>query len=66
MSTVLEIEEAVRSLSPTDLAAFRSWFAEYDAENWDEQFAADVAEGRLDPLAQEALDDFQAGRCTDL
>ena len=29
-------------------------------------FAEEVAAGRLDALAQEAIQDFQAGRCTDL
>jgi hypothetical protein len=66
MSTVHEIEQAVRSLNPPDLAAFRAWFAAYDAEVWDRQLADDVAAGRLDRLAEEALDDLHAGRCTDL
>ena len=35
---VEEIERAVRKLSPEELAAFRAWFAEFDAEVWDRQF----------------------------
>jgi hypothetical protein len=66
MSTVSEIEQAVRQLSEQDLAAFRAWFAEYDAQLWDEQFERDVAAGKLDALANEALDDLRSGRCTDL
>jgi len=66
MSTVSEIEEAVRRLSDVDLAAFRAWFAEYDAAVWDRQFDRDVAAGRLDQLAEEALADLREGRCTDL
>jgi hypothetical protein len=66
MSTILEIEEAVRRLSGEDLAAFRAWFAEYDAAVWDRQFDQDVAAGRLEKLAEEALADFREGRCTDL
>jgi hypothetical protein len=66
MSTVSEIEEAVRRLSEEDLAAFRAWFAEFDAALWDRQFEQDVAEGRLDKLAEEALADLREGRCTDL
>ena len=66
MSTVSEIEEAVRRLSDVDLAAFRAWFAEYDAVVWDRQFDRDVAAGRLDQLAEEALADLREGRCTDL
>jgi hypothetical protein len=66
MSTVREIEHAVSRLSPEELAAFRSWFAEFDAALWDRQIEEDVAAGRLDELAEEALRDFQEGRCTDL
>lgn len=66
MSTVEEIEEAVLELSAADLAAFRAWFAIFDAGVWDRQFEQDVAEGRLDVLANEALEDLRAGLCTDL
>lgn len=66
MSTVHEIEEAVQQLSPEDLATFRVWFAEFDGAAWDRQFEEDVAAGRLDQLAQEALRDLHEGRCTEL
>jgi hypothetical protein len=66
MSTVQEIKEAVIQLSPEDLAAFRAWFAEFDASLWDRQLEEDVAAGRLDRLAEEALQDLREGRCTDL
>lgn len=65
MSTVHEIEQAVRGLGPKELAAFRAWFAEFDAEVWDRQFEEDVTAGRLDSLADEALRDLREGRCTD-
>lgn len=66
MSTLSEIEQAVRQLSSQDLSAFRAWFAEFDAELWDRQFEADVAAGRLDGLAEKALQHLREGRCTDL
>jgi hypothetical protein len=66
MSTVEEIERAVRELPPEELALFRAWFAEFDASVWDRQIEADVAAGRLDKLAEEALRDLREGRCTDL
>ena len=53
-------------LSLEDLAAFRVWFAEFDAQVWDRQFDEDVAAGRLNSLANKALQELQAGRCTDL
>jgi hypothetical protein len=66
MSTVLDIEAAVRQLSSEDLAAFREWFAEFDAALWDRQLEGDIASGKLDRLAEEALRDMREGRCTDL
>jgi hypothetical protein len=62
MRDLLEIERAVSQLSEEDLAAFRIWFAEFDAEIWDRQFEEDVAAGRLDGLAQQALQHLQEGR----
>ncbi|MGP0064479.1 MAG: hypothetical protein ACLQGP_12890 [Isosphaeraceae bacterium] len=66
MSTIQEIEDAIRQLPDDDLAVLRAWFAEFDAAAWDRQFERDVAEGRLDALAEEAIRDARAGRCTDL
>ena len=66
MSTVQEIQEAVSHLPKEDFAAFRDWFAEFDAALWDRQLEGDVTAGRLDQLAEEALQDLREGRCTDL
>jgi hypothetical protein len=66
VSTVREIEAAVSKLSREELLAFRDWFAEFDAVAWDKQFEADVAAGRLDALADEAIRDLREGRCRDL
>ncbi len=66
MSTVFEIENAVQKLSRNDLTAFRDWFLGFDAEAWDKQFEEDVKAGRFDALAEEALRDLRAGRCTEL
>ena len=66
MSSVPEIERAIRQLSPEDLAQFRARFAQFDAAGWDRQLEADVAAGRLDALGDEALRDLRDGRCTDL
>jgi hypothetical protein len=63
---VSEIEVAVAKLSRKDLSTFRDWFQQFDAEAWDKQFEADVAAGRLEALAEEALRDLREGRCTDL
>jgi hypothetical protein len=66
MSTVHEIEAAVRQLPAHELSAFRDWFVQFDAVAWDKQFEQDVAAGRLDTLAEEALRDAREGRCREL
>ena len=62
MSTIHEIERAVRGLSREELTEFREWFLEFDAAVWDRQLQEDVAAGRLDALAEEAIADLRAGR----
>jgi len=65
MSSVEQIEQAVLSLPPEDLAAFRAWFIAFDGDRWDDQIQQDALSGKLDVLANEALDHLNAGRCTD-
>lgn len=65
MSTIQEIEAALRQLSPEERATFRSWYAEFDANEWDRQFETDVAAGKLDWLVNEGRSDNQQGRTTD-
>jgi len=62
MTKVEKLEREVRSLSAEDLAAFREWFAAFDAVAWDQQLERDVKAGRLDALADAALADHRAGR----
>ncbi|HET6229849.1 MAG TPA: hypothetical protein VFE05_07235 [Longimicrobiaceae bacterium] len=66
MSTIQEIEHAVSHLPPEDLSRFREWFLQFDAELWDREIEEDVAAGRLDALAEEALSDLRAGRTRSL
>jgi hypothetical protein len=66
MTTVLEIEEAVAQLPGPDLSKFRAWFNDFDAKAWDQEFEEDVQNGKLDRLAEQALEDRNQGRCTDL
>lgn len=64
--SIQEIEQAVSRLSLKELAAFRAWFAGFDADAWDRQLEKDVAAGKLDLLVKEGLDDLQEGRATEL
>jgi hypothetical protein len=66
MGKIEALERQVQDLSAEELAEFRRWFAEFDAEVWDRQFEADVKAGKLDTLAAKALQDHAAGRSTQL
>ena len=59
--TLEELEKTVSKLPPDQLAQFRAWFLEFDAERWDKQIESDVSAGRLDALAEEAIREHRAG-----
>jgi hypothetical protein len=62
MSKVEAIEEQIEKLSPDELAAFRRWYAAFDAKTWDRQFEADVKAGKLDAFAENALRAHTSGQ----
>jgi len=55
MSKVESLEREVEKLTPEELAAFREWFATYDADAWDRQIESDASADMLNRLAAEAL-----------
>ena len=55
MSKVESLEREIEKLASEELAAFREWFATYDADAWDRQIERDVSAGKLDRLAADAL-----------
>ena len=61
MNRIDDIQRAVAGLDREELAAFRRWFAEFDAVAWDRELEDDVAAGRLDALAEEALGFVRGG-----
>jgi hypothetical protein len=56
----------VKNLSITELKKFRQWFISFDSEMWDEQIEKDAIEGKLDALAEEALNEYRAGKATEI
>ena len=54
--TIHEIEQAITELSPKELARFRHWFDEFDAQVWDDQFESDANSGKLDKLVDKMWD----------
>ncbi|MBC8549954.1 MAG: hypothetical protein H8D23_09910 [Candidatus Brocadiales bacterium] len=66
MTTVEAIEKEIEKLSPTELAEFRRWYTDFDADAWDAQIEADAASGKLDVLAEEALAEYKAGKAREI
>jgi hypothetical protein len=66
MAKLKEIEEAVSNLQQKELAEFRAWFEEFDAVVWDKQFDEDVRLGKLNKIAEKAIDDYKKGKCKEL
>jgi hypothetical protein len=66
MSKVELIEHDIQELTGDELAVLRRWFAEFDAQAWDSQFASDARAGRLDEHAERALRAHAAGESTRL
>jgi len=64
--TVRQIKGAVKALPHNELAAFRRWFQDFDAEAWDHEIEADAASGKLDALAEQALRGHLEDRSTPL
>ena len=50
MSTVQEIQSAIRNLSPRDLAELRAWWESIGADAWDQQIEEAATNGKLDTL----------------
>ncbi len=56
MTKLKELEIAITTLPQEEYRQLRRWFLERDWETWDEQIEKDSKAGKLDFLAQEALD----------
>ena len=65
MGKVEQLQEQIDKISTEDLAKFRAWFAQFDADKWDREFEADARAGKLDELAEHALRAHAAGRSTE-
>jgi hypothetical protein len=64
--TIDELEKAVATLPPEDLARFRAWFEQFDAARFDEKIERDARNGKLDRLAESALNDVRKDRAREL
>ena len=66
VKSVQEIQQAIEQLPETDRKRFHEWYTEYFNELWDKKIEEDSLAGRLDHLIDEAIQDHQAGRTTEL
>lgn len=63
--SLTEIKDAVRELSPKELAELAAFVSEQDNAEWDKQMGADAAGGKLDFLFDEAKRERAAGQLRD-
>ena len=63
MTTVEDIEKAV---AKKQLAKFRAWFDEFQAQSFDAQIERDAKAGKFDKLADEALRAHREARSREL
>ncbi|MBI4622140.1 MAG: hypothetical protein HY736_02830 [Verrucomicrobia bacterium] len=65
--SIVEIKQAVKTLSPEELAEISAFIAQCEAEAWDRQIDGDFSEGgRLRPVLEEVRGDLRAGRIQEL
>ena len=55
MSPLEQIEAAILTLPPDEFQRFRQWFFYLNYQRWDEQLEQDITDGKLEALAQEAI-----------
>jgi hypothetical protein len=66
MSSIEQIKSAILTLAPDEFQRLRQWFADVDYQHWDRQLEQDIADGKLDALAKEAISEFKAGQCREI
>jgi hypothetical protein len=66
MSNLEQIEAAILTLPSNEFQQLKQWFFDLDYQHWDEQLEEDIADGKLEALAKEAIAEFKAGRCRDI
>jgi len=62
MSSLMTIEEEIKNLPEHDFIVLREWFQDLDSKKWDNQIKSDASNGKLDDLANAALNDFKNGK----
>lgn len=66
MLTRIEIESAILQLPPDEFQKLVKWFSDLDYKRWDGQLEKDIAYGKLEALAQEAVAEYESGHCREI
>jgi hypothetical protein len=66
MTTLPEIEAAIKQLPEGDIRQLSAWLQAYLDEMWDQQIEADFASGKLDKRIAKAEADIAANRVKSL
>jgi len=66
MTTLPEIEVAIKQLSESDVRQLAAWLQTYLDETWDRQIESDLTSGKLDSLIAKAEADIAANNVRDL
>jgi len=61
MSTLAQIEAAIGRLPRQELWQLKEFVDRRCEDDWDTQFEADVRAGKLDKLAEQAVQEIEAG-----
>ncbi len=61
-----ELVGAVKKLSSEEFKEFRNLIADIKMDLWDKQIEEDYDAGRLDSMIAEALEEYAAGKSTEL
>jgi hypothetical protein len=66
MTTLPEIEAAIKKLPEGDIRQLAVWLQDYLDEIWDEQIEADLVSGKLNKLIAKAETDIAANKVRNL
>jgi hypothetical protein len=59
--SIEDLKEAIVGLPPDQYAEFRAWFEAFEADRFDRKIERDAQVGKLDRLADQAIDDLRKG-----
>ena len=59
MTMLMQIEDEIKSLPRQEFGKLRDWFQKYENKVWDKQIEDDSKRGKLDNIAELAINDFK-------